>query len=167
MKVKIKKLIPEAVIPKYAKEGDAGLDLIATSVEKTALYTSYGTGLAIEIPKGYVGLVFPRSSVRNKDFSMANCVGVVDSGYRGEIFISFKEIVRVKTLKTLLDSMLDLITGKVQLKMDPKEHEKQFYEIGDKVAQLIIIPYPYVKFEEVKELSESDRGTSGHGSSGK
>src|SRR5690554_5776932 len=87
MKVKVKKLVPEAKIPKYAKEGDAGLDLTVTSVEDLELldYTKYGFGLAFEIPVGYVGLLFPRSSCYKKDQVMSNAVGVIDSSYRGEV----------------------------------------------------------------------------------
>lgn len=80
MKLKIKKLHPNAVIPQYAKLGDAGLDLVATSLtldEDNNLV--YGTGLAFEIPTGYVGLLFPRSSNSKKDLILANHVGVIDS----------------------------------------------------------------------------------------
>ncbi len=135
MKVKIKKLSDKAVIPFYAKEGDAGMDLTAVSVikvdDKEYGYIEYGIGLAMEIPKGYVGLTFPRSSVSNTGLIKANSVGVIDSGYRGE----FKAIPNTK-----------------------------WYEVGDRVAQLIIIPYPKVEFEEVEELSETERGTGGYGS---
>lgn len=140
MNVKIKKLHTDAVIPSYAKEGDAGLDLVAT----TMLYDdygnlSYGTGLAFEIPKGYVGLVFPRSSNSKKDLWLTNSVGVIDSGYRGEVTFKYRQV--------------DL--------------EERIYQIGDRVGQLIIMPYPYIEFEEVEELSETERGCSGYGSSGK
>jgi dUTP pyrophosphatase len=141
MKVKIKKLNPNAVIPKYAKEGDAGLDLVATSkMSNTTFQASYGTGLAIEIPKGFVGLVFPRSSIRNTELELSNSVGVIDSGYRGEIQATFNKT-------NGLDSMS--------------------YEVGDKIAQLIVIPYPEVEFEEVSELSDTERGNGGFGSTGK
>jgi dUTP pyrophosphatase len=140
MKVKIKKLNPNAVIPKYAKEGDAGLDLVATSkMSNTTFQASYGTGLAIEIPKGFVGLVFPRSSIRNTELELSNSVGVIDSGYRGEIQATFNKT-------NGLDSMS--------------------YEVGDKIAQLIVIPYPPIEFEEVSELSDTERGNGGFGSTG-
>ena len=96
MKVKIKKLHPDAVIPSYAKPGDAGMDLTAiskrveTGSDENGEYIEYGTGLAIEIPEGHVGLVFPRSSVSKKDLFLANAVGVIDSGYRGEVKLRFK-----------------------------------------------------------------------------
>ena len=91
MQVKIKKLSPQAVIPTYAKEGDAGIDLVATSIKFDGTQITYGTGLAMEIPEGFVGLVFPRSSIRKTDLSLSNSVGVIDSGYRGEIQATFNQ----------------------------------------------------------------------------
>ena len=146
MKLKIKKLHPNAVIPQYAKPGDAGLDLVATSLildENNNLV--YGTGLAIEIPTGYVGLIFPRSSNSKKDLILTNHVGVIDSSYRGEIIFKYK---------STLCSSGQYITGKN-------------YEVGDKVGQLILFPYPQVTIEEVEELTETERGNSGFGSTGK
>lgn len=141
MKVNIKKLNESAVIPKYAHDTDAGLDLVATSVEvDNDGNLVYGTGLAIEIPVGYVGLVFPRSSVSLRSLVMANSVGVIDSGYRGEVTAKFKPIG--------------------QFLQNP-------YQIGERVAQLVIIPYPHIEFQEVDILSESERGTGGYGSTGK
>ena len=141
MQVKIKKLSPDAVIPKYAKDGDAGLDLVATSkLSNTSFQVSYGTGLAMEIPKGFVGLVFPRSSIRNTELQLSNSVGVIDSGYRGELQATFN--------KTRGFGSID-------------------YNIGDKIAQIIIIPYPPIEFEEVEELNNTERGEGGFGSTGK
>ena len=150
MEVKVKKLNENAVIPTYAHPGeDAGLDLTATSyhydIENDCHI--YGTGLAFEIPKGHVGLLFPRSSNRKTDAYMANHVGVIDSGYRGEVMLSFKH----------RDSTRDSVFAE-QLRP---------YEIGDRVAQLIIIPYPQIELKEVDELEDSNRGETGHGSSGK
>ena len=91
MEVKIKKLCETAVIPSYAKPGDAGMDLVATSrIFDKYGNVEYGTGLAMEIPEGYVGLIFARSSVCKKDLALSNCVGIIDSGYRGEIKFKFK-----------------------------------------------------------------------------
>ena len=91
MEVRIKKLHPDAVIPTYAKDGDAGMDLTAVtkSYDRDGNVV-YGTGLAFEIPEGYVGLVFPRSSLSRLDIALSNCVGVIDSGYRGEVTVKFK-----------------------------------------------------------------------------
>lgn len=140
MKVRIKRLDPNSVIPSYAKEGDAGLDLTATSKYVDAAgNVVYGTGLAFEIPQGYVGLVFPRSSNAKKDLWLTNSVGVIDSGYRGEVMFKYRPI-------------------------SFKERE---YVVGERVGQLIIMPYPHIEFEEADELSESERSTGGYGSSGK
>jgi dUTP pyrophosphatase len=138
--VNIKKLHPNAVIPSYSKDGDAGMDLTITRIiENTTFSVSYGFGIAIEIPKNYVGLIFPRSSVRNQDLILSNCVGVIDSGYRGEIQATFKKTNGLDGMK---------------------------YNIGDRGAQIIIIPYPQVKFNEVQELSDTERGSGGFGSTG-
>jgi dUTP pyrophosphatase len=141
MRVKIKKLKPEAVIPSYAKLGDAGMDLTATEIIKDeAFQITYGTGIALEIPIGYVGLIFPRSSIRNYQLSLSNCVGVIDSEYRGEIQFTFNK------------------TGGVPSKK---------YEIGDRIGQIMILSYPEIKFVEVSSLSSTERGEDGFGSSGK
>lgn len=137
MNVKIKKLHPDAVIPKYSKVGDAGLDLTAISEkwnEDNSIVT-YDTGLAIEIPKGHVGLLFPRSSIYKTSLDLTNAVGVIDSGYRGSIMFKFRYV-----------------------------EEGMVYDVGDRVGQLIILPYPHIEFEEVDELSDSERGEGGFGS---
>ena len=140
MKVKLKKLNENVKLPVYAKTGDAGLDIKATRIESENNYSiTYGTDLCIEVPFGYVGLIFPRSSIRNYDLSLSNCVGVIDSGYRGEIMATFK--------KTKLDGM--------------------YYDVDDKVMQIIILPYPSIEFEFTDELSETERGEGGFGHTGK
>ena len=138
MNIKVKKLDENAVIPKYAKLGDAGLDLTATSIEHTDNYIEYGTGLALEIPQGYVGLVFPRSSISKTGLSLSNSVGVIDSGYRGEIKFRFR------------------LTN----------DQRVWYSVGDRVGQIIIMPYPSINLTEVDELSSSDRSSGGFGSTG-
>ena len=142
MEVKIKKLHPDAVIPVYSKPGDAGLDLTATSIMGDSHDNIvYGTGLAIEIPEGYVGLLYPRSSNSKTDLYLTNHVGVIDSGYRGEIMFKFRPI-----------------NGVV---------DASIYGVGDRIGQLIIMPYPKVELIEVDELSDSERGEGGFGSTGK
>jgi len=142
MNIKIKKLLKNTITPTYSKQGDAGMDLTAISKNvintDTHSYIEYGTGLAFEIPKGYVGLIFPRSSISNTGMIQTNSVSVIDSGYRGEVTCRFK-----------------WIPGTTD------------YNVGDRIGQLIIIPYPQVEFEEVEELSDTERGSSGYGSSGK
>ena len=139
--VKVKKLDPNAVIPSYSKVGDAGMDLTITrEIENTSFSVSYGFGIAMEIPKGFVGLVFPRSSVRNQDLILSNCVGVIDSGYRGELQATFKKTNGLDSIK---------------------------YKVGERGAQIIILPYPTIYMTEVPELSDTERGTGGFGSTGK
>lgn len=145
MKVRIKRLSEKAVVPKYAHPTDAGLDLVATSChfdENGCLV--YGTGLAFEIPDGYVGLVFPRSSNAKKDLLLSNSVGVIDSGYRGEVTLKFRY-------------------GDFSHKQNPIE----IYEVGERVGQIIILPYPHIEFEEAAELSDTERGSGGYGSTGR
>lgn len=154
MQVKIKKLNPNAVIPTYAKEGDAGMDLVATEIIKdTPEQITYGTGLAMEIRDGFVGLVFPRSSIRKTGLQLSNSVGVIDSGYRGEIQATFNKIFGG-------EGMYDEMKVK---EIQPND----YYKVGDRIAQIIILPYPQIEFEEVKELSDSERGEGGFGSTGK
>lgn len=140
LKVKIKRLTQNSVIPQYAKNGDAGLDLTAASIEQKGDKIIYHCGLAFEIPEGYFGLVVPRSSNAKKDLLLTNSVGIIDSGYRGEITAVFQ---KTRLLYTDL------------------------YNVGDRFAQLIILPYPQIEFEEVEELSKTERGIGGYGSSGK
>ena len=148
MEVKFKKLSSAAVIPSAAHPAeDAGLDMTCTAIGDNDYYISYFTDIAVEIPKGYVGLLFPRSSNCTKDLLLSNSVGVVDSGYRGGIEFRFKKILNPNRV----------ING---------DYNTMVYKIGDKVGQLVIIPYPQIEPIEVDELSESNRGTSGYGSSG-
>jgi dUTP pyrophosphatase len=165
MKVKIKKVRESAFLPTKAHDTDAGYDLYAdTKCHDDDGNVVYGTGVAVEIPKGYVGLVFPRSSIAKQDILLSNSVGVIDSGYRGEIMAKFKPThIAANPIKlwwqahVLNKKTLDLVQSSI--------HRNE-YEIGDRIAQLIIMPYPEVEFEEVNELSNSDRGVGGYGSSG-
>jgi dUTP pyrophosphatase len=139
--VKIKKLHQNAVIPSYSKEGDAGMDLTITEIHNnTTDEVTYGFGLAMEIPAGFVGLVFPRSSIRKLDLLLTNSVGVIDSGYRGEIQATFKKTRGATSF---------------------------IYAIGERGAQIMIIPYPQIKFITSDTLSSSERGSGGFGSTGK
>lgn len=135
MVIKFKKLRPDAVIPKHAKTGDAGADLTALTITYHPTYLEYGTGLAVEIPDGYVGLLFPRSSISNTGMSLPNSVGVIDSGYRGEIKARFRS------------------TGKD-------------YALGDRIIQLVIVPFVPIEAKEVEELTQTDRDGGGFGSTG-
>jgi dUTP pyrophosphatase len=137
MKLKIKKINTDAKIPHYANPGDAGMDIYAVTKEEKAKFVEYGTGLSFEVPEGYMMLIFPRSSLSNKDLILANHVGILDSGYRGELKLRFKKV------------------------------GDDIYEVGDKIGQIVIVPHPKVEFEEVEELSETKRGDGGFGSTGK
>jgi dUTP pyrophosphatase len=142
MQVKIKKLHVDAVIPAYSKPGDAGMDLTAVSATQDQYgNVVYGIGLAIEIPECHVGLLFPRSSNSKTDLYLTNHVGVVDSGYRGEIMFKFRPI----------DGLLNA----------------KVFQVGERVGQLLIIPYPQIELVESEELSDSERGEGGFGSTGK
>lgn len=145
LELKIKKLHPEAKTPSRANPDDAGLDLTAVSREWdriTHCYV-YDFGLAVEIPPGHVGLIFPRSSVFKTPLSLTNCVGVVDAGYRGGLKAYFREHLHSGFLEANL----------------PKA--------GERVAQMIILPFPAVEVTVTDELSPSGRGEKGWGSSGK
>lgn len=136
MQVKFKKLHDNAVLPTYAKSGDAGADCVATAVESTDLYLEYKLGFSMEVPDGYVGLLFPRSSISKKDLMLANSIGVIDAGYRGEVAVRFKYGVG----------------GDNQ------------YGVGERVCQLIVIPYPKIEHIWADELSDTERGAGGFGS---
>jgi dUTP pyrophosphatase len=138
MKIKFKKLSEDAVSPTRAKPGDAGADLTATSMNHYPDYTEYGTSIAVELPEGHVGLVFPRSSVSGKELILANSVGVIDEQYRGEIKLRFKRT---------------------------KDGAKQYLP-GERVGQLVIVPFVAAEYEEAEELSETERGEGSFGSSG-
>lgn len=138
MEVKFKKLNEFAVLPSYASNGDAGLDLTCTHVDELPdMFIEYSTGLSIEIPVGYVGLLFPRSSVSKTGQFLCNSTGIIDSSYRGEIKLRFYTMENYTA-----------------------------YKSGDKVGQLIIMPYPEIQPVESKELTETERGDGGWGSTG-
>ena len=170
VQVKIKKLREDAVIPTYAHDTDAAMDLTAVTKE----YDKYGNlvfgfGLALEIPEGYVGLIFPRSSIHKEDLLLTNSVGVIDAGYRGEITAKFAARSSDIVPKNFFRRIWYYLKGMVE--DDVANIRNNFwyssYKVGDRVAQMIIMPYPKVKFQEVEELSETERGEGGYGSTGK
>ena len=140
MNINIKLLSETAKVPTKAHATDAGFDLYADSIitdNDSIDKITYGTGIALEIPDGFVGLIFPRSSIVNKGLSLRNSVGVIDASYRGEI----------KAVFTLLSSNV--------------------YSIGDRIAQIVFLKLPEVNLNVTSELSKTDRGAGGFGSSGK
>ena len=152
MKVNVKKLDSNAVVPTYAKHGDAGMDLTAVSKEYDEHgNVCYGTGLAFEIPNGFVGLLFPRSSNTKKDLILGNSVGVIDSGYRGEVVLKFKLVMNCQKFEKAKQD------GSAGFDLDA-------YNIGDRIGQIVIMPVPQIEFNVVDELSTTDRGVGGFGS---
>ena len=143
IKLKIKKLLPEAKLPVYGSANAAGADLYALTdhdirigANETAVVH---TGLAAEIPEGYVGLIFARSGLATrKGLAPANKVGVIDSDYRGEIRVALHN--DSKYMQTVVP-----------------------YE---RIAQLVVMPYVFARFEESEELSDTERGEGGFGSTG-
>lgn len=135
--IKFKKLHPDAVTPTHAYFGDAGFDLTAVGkkIDRTNRCIIYNIGIAVEIPLGYAMFIFPRSSAYKHDALMTNCVGVIDSGYRGDIHVIFKG--------------LDV-----------------HYNVGDRIAQAVILKVDPFYFKEADELSVGSRGENGLGSSG-
>ena len=144
MNIKVKKLKPDATVPTMGSKFAAGADLYSAEDADVVIEPSetkfIGTGLAMEIPEGYVGLVYARSGLACKrGLAPANKVGVVDSDYRGEI--------------------------KVALHNHGKE--AQTVEKGERIAQMVIAPYLSVHYEEADALSETERGEGGFGSTGR
>lgn len=167
IKVKIKKLHPNAKIPEQSYDTDAGYDIFALSdpevifsvdykynnesdLLKTFKYLSYieyRTGIAVEPPEGYHFEIYPRSSISEMGFVLANSIGLIDNSYRGEIKLRFKPIL------TITDRDQIIFT--------------KFYKEGDKIGQLVLKKTNYVEFEEVSELSETPRNKKGFGSTDK
>lgn len=143
--MKIKLLHESAVVPTRAHYNDAGWDLYST--ENKSLYPgerhAFGTGIAVEIPDGWFGLVRPRSGLARKEGIILCSSGVVDSGYRGEI-----QVVLVNT--------------------NPSEYQEDPVTIlaGDRIAQMVLIPCSMEEIEVVNDLSDSLRGVNGFGSTG-
>lgn len=142
MVVKIKRIDDNAIFPIRGTKGSAGMDLTAISIttevnESGEIILVYHTGLSIEIPEGYMGILLPRSSICKKPMSMCNAVGLIDSDFRGEITAKFRTTVPVVP---------------------------SVYQPGERICQLLILPVPDVQFEESETLSETDRGEGGYGS---
>lgn len=143
LKVKVKKLHQDAIIPKPATDGAACFDLHALgdgAIGHIGNTLQFRTGLSFEIPQGYAMMIYSRSGHGFKNHvRLANCVGVIDSDYRGEVGV-----------KLVADD----------------GGEKVSFQPGDRIAQAMIIPVPMVGFEEVDELSSTERGVGGFGSTG-
>lgn len=147
LRVKVKKLVPEAKLPEYATDGSGCFDLFAVnggtlgSMIRGGDIVQLATGLAFEIPVGYVMLIFSRSGHGFKDqIRLSNCVGIIDSDYRGEVM--------------------------VQLKLDNRGPVQKDFNPGDRIAQAMIVPRPRAHFDLTDELSDTERGEGGFGSTG-
>ena len=136
--VKIRKVHPDAVIPFRAHATDAGMDVTAISMEMTEDYVEYDTGLQFQLPEGYAMLIFPRSSNSKKDLLLCNSVGILDAGYTGNL--------------------------KLRFKLTTEGYTEKIYNPGDKVGQIMIIPYPEINFIETEVFNETERGNGGFGS---
>lgn len=194
LEIKLKKLDKNAIIPEYAHDGDVGMDLTAISVEYDREHDMYiyHTGLAFETDKHYGIFLFPRSSNRKTDAYLCNHVGIADSAiYRGEIMLCFKNRtsleVRAEIEKSIYfmsrlsnepfttssgDSVVfnwshiarDAESAGNWIHDNPMQYAP--YKVGERIAQMVILPYPNVKIIEQEELSETERGSSGFGSTG-
>jgi dUTP pyrophosphatase len=164
MEINYKKINEKAKAPYKKIDIDAGFDLYATSINKTNKYIEYGTGLVFEIPEGYVGLLFPRSSVTKEDLMLKNAVGVVDASYRGEV--KFRYINAVHDLVQYNVQYDEYMTNE-QIKLTSVDRYLDHYEIGDRCGQIIFMEIPKIKLIEATELSDTERGTGGYGHSGK
>jgi len=141
MEVKIK-IGEGGKMPSKGTKHSAGWDLTTTGViNSNSRFIEYATENYFQIPTGYVGLVFPRSSVSKTDLILGNCVGVIDSDFRGQVTFKFK-----------------------YTKFSP---HSVIYKKGNRIGQIIIMPIPDIKFKQVDELTETERGTGGYGSTGK
>jgi dUTP pyrophosphatase len=171
MDFKVKKIHKNAVIPEKVHENDAGFDMICVSKKETQEYIQYGTGISIEIPKGYVGFIVPRSSITKKDLMLKNSVGVIDSGYLGEISFRFYKIITEevdRTSEVYDTSQGRLIKNSFNVLNHKKEEDQKVYEVGEKIGQIIFIKLPLVRLvETTDDLSETERGTGGYGSTDK
>ena len=163
--VKIHKVHPNAVIPTYAHPGDAGMDVTAVAINVTDDYIEYDTGLQFQLPSGYVMLIFPRSSNSKKDLLLTNSVGVLDSGYTGNLKLRYKRSYRIEQLGT--NYTLDSSAFETNISPTNLLIADKYYNIGDRVGQIMIIPYPEINFIETEIFEDTERGSRGFGSTGK
>jgi dUTP pyrophosphatase len=157
MQIKVKKLCDEAILPCKATSSDAGYDVVAIDdgIVDDLGFIQYKTGIAIEPDKGYHVEIFPRSSISKYDLVLANSIGLVDNGYRGEILVRFKPTLRF--MQTPMSVNAYTVVPDVLRK----------YKKGDKIAQLVVRETIHADFEFVSDLETTDRGTGGFGSTGR
>lgn len=161
IQIPFKKLHKNAVIPTKATNGAAGYDCVATEIEFNVehQYVVYKLGFAVAIPEGYVGLLYPRSSNRKTGVYIPNCVGVIDSDYRGEVSFTVK----------FTDDYINIEYNRIVKYTDDYGIFFEVtppYSVGNRVCQLVIQKLPDIHFMETDTLDETERGTGGHGSTG-
>lgn len=194
LEIKLKKLDKNAIIPEYAHDGDVGMDLTAISVEYDREHDMYiyHTGIAFETDKHYGIFLFPRSSNRKTDAYLCNHVGIADSAiYRGEIILCFKNRTSLEVRAEIEKNRCfisrlsyepfttsggdSIVFNWSNIAMDAENAGNWIYDnpmlyapyqVGERVAQMVVLPYPNIKISEREELSETERGSSGFGSTG-
>ena len=150
MKIKVKKLHEDAVLPKSANDTDAGFDLVAIDDgEETETYIQYNTGIAVQPENGYHTEIFPRSSISKTDLILANSIGLVDQDFRNEVMCRFKVVPNQLIINSTFGHLF----------WQPKKYKK-----GDKIAQLVIRKTERASFEWADNLNETERGMGGFGS---
>lgn len=177
--VKIKRLHPDAVIPRYARELDAGFDLVAieNAIIRPGETVMVRTGLAMALPPGYELQIRPRSGIsKDTKLRISNAPGTVDGGYRGEIGILVDNIHPGEQKVVATENRTALVTIVTPHVLSVKNRElktEEFYPVGtylirkgDRIAQGVLAKVPIAVFEEVDELDETDRGDGGFGSTG-
>lgn len=168
----------DAALPAYAHEGDAGVDLCSTEdvTLRPGEWQMVGSKLSMAIPAGFAGLVVPRSGLGCKGLVLKNTIGVIDSGYRGEIgltlynnnpqFVWKLECPKAKKRFPRLYKWLAERYGEEPMVLEPNIRDVIHVRKGDRVAQMLIVPVALATFLQVKSLDDTERGTDGFGSSG-
>jgi len=167
VEIRVKKLKLLAKMPVKAHDTDACYDMTATWVNHTDDYIEYGTDIAFDIPKGYVGLIFPRSSVTKEDIILKNSVGVIDARFQGEIRFRFSKLVNGVFREDVTTSSLSGGQTRRVIEMRGVERPLKTYKVGDRVGQIMFIKLPNIKLKLVDNFDKSERGTKGFGSTGK
>jgi dUTP pyrophosphatase len=157
LKVKIKKLVPEAEIPRYSRNGYTGLQLIATSkVFDSYGALTFGTGLSISIPSGYIGVVFPLNNISKKDLMLSSSLGIIYPDDNREIVLKFKPVSFFAEDDVRMEIGIDSNTFdyvSVGKEYTEDTFEMSLYNVGDKIGHLLIFPVPNIEWEEVIDVS--------------
>jgi dUTP pyrophosphatase len=176
--VKVKRLHPDAVIPQYAHSGDSGFDLVAVEdvIVEPGQTVKVRTGLAFEIPEGYEMQIRPRSGITTKT-KLRVQLGTIDSGYRGEVSVMVDNIAQVINMQVCGKSYVR--TSSSRLSVDGREiwvlgdKPQELLPIGtylirkgDRIGQAVIVPVIHAEITEVDELTDTERGSGGFGSTG-